>query len=108
MPVLRMDLIPYLHMSILRLREGNSLVQGHTARTHRCYSSLEKSRLWLTWKSWHLGEGLCMTPEGSLWFWACASIAFTWPVGSQQIQVGDLRQKMGRKVCKDEGCGFTS
>lgn len=35
-PVLRMDLIPYVHMSVLRLREGNSLVQGHTARTHRC------------------------------------------------------------------------
>ena len=48
-----LDIVPYLHMSNLRFREGNSLVQGHTARTHS-YSNLEKSRLGLTLKSWHL------------------------------------------------------
>lgn len=74
------DIIPVLHTSNPRLREANSLLLGPTAETHSCYLSLEKSRLGLTLKGWHLGEGsglFCMTLKGSLWSWACASMAFT-------------------------------
>lgn len=59
-----------------------------------------EEQTWADFEKLHLGasSGLfCMTPKGSLWFEACVSTTLTWPVGFQQMAVGDLRQKIGQK-----------
>lgn len=105
------DIIPVLHTSNPRLREANSLLLGPTAETHSCYLSLEKSRLGLTLKGWHLGEGsglFCMTLKGSLWSWACASMAFHRLRVLKRSKWEAHGKRWDRRIWKDEECGFTS